>query len=85
MFALNVRIECLRSITVRFMLESCSNKLKQIKIASSAKERKKLFEDKLQTMKQISSTKNLECLQAQLLQHLRALVRRPHAALPQLF
>ena len=26
------------------MLESCSNKLKQIKIASSAKERKKLFE-----------------------------------------
>ena len=45
----------------------------------------KLFEDKLQTIKQISSTKNLECLQAQLLQHLRALVRRPHAALPQLF
>ena len=66
------------------MLESCSNKLKQIKIASSAKERKNYLRI-LQTIKQISSTKNLECLQAQLLQHLRALVRRPHAALPQLF
>ena len=50
MFALNVRIECLRSITVRFMLESCSNELKQVKIASSAKERKKLFQDNLQTI-----------------------------------
>ena len=60
------------------MLESCSNKLKQIKIASSAKAQKIVW-NKLQTMKQIFSTKNLECLQAQRLQHLRALVRRPHA------